>query len=85
MKNLAFFEAYFCYFIGFGFVFAVLTYFFPFLLSTGIYAILFPFFLCTAIPSTPPNIENISSIKDSFNFLKEYFSGKAKHIYITEF
>ena len=56
MKNLAFFEVNFSYFMGFGFVFAVSTNYFPFLLSTGLYAVFFPFFLLTAVRATPSKI-----------------------------
>ena len=63
MKNLAFFEVNFSYFMGFGFVFAIITNYFPFLLSTGLYAVFFPFFLLTAVRATPPIIpENFTAL-----------------------
>jgi len=64
MKNLAFFEVNFSYFIGFGFVFAVTTNYFPFLLSTGLYAVFFPFFLLTATRATPPMITEGMTVGD---------------------
>lgn len=64
MKNLAFFEVNFAYFMGFGFVFAVSTNYFPFLLSTGLYAVFFPFFLLTAIRATPPIFPENFTLKE---------------------
>lgn len=72
MKNLAFFEVNFSYFMGFGFIFAVSTNYFPFLLSTGLYAVFFPFFLLTAVRATPPIIPEKIQLRDIWrrkNFL----------------
>lgn len=77
-KNLAFFEQNAPYFMGFGFIFALLTKFFPFLLSTGIYAILFPIFLLTAVRATPPAVKN-ENIKDFVNSFLE----KKPLVYLT--
>jgi len=72
-KIIAFFDKYFSYFAGFGFVYAVITRIFPGLTGSGVYALLFPIFLLLSIKASPPKDLDINDNEKFVNHLKLLF------------
>ena len=77
-KILAFFDKYFFYFSGFGFVFACITRVFPGLMGSGVYATLFPVFLLLSIKASPPKDLQINSLTQFLQHLRLLFARKKK-------
>lgn len=76
-RILAFFDKYFFYFSGFGFVYAsittILTQIYPSLVGTGVYAAAFPIWLLLSIKASPPKHLEIKSVGEFINHFKAIF------------